>query len=388
MSGGMRVKVAVIGGRLQGIEASYLAQREGWEVTLIDRDPRAPAIGMSDSFVAIDITSNSSKLTEAIKDVDLIIPALEDPHALHTIHEKAKRVGVVLAYDRNAYSISSSKLKSNALFRDLGIPTPKTWPECRLPIIVKPSSSSGSRGIRIVNRNEELHEIIDSSEYSSHETVIQEFIPGPVYSIEVFGNQNRFIAGQITKIEVDSTLDCKRVLAPAVISDELKRLLREYSLMMAQAISLKGIMDVEAILNNDKWKVIEIDARLPSQTPTTVYHSTGINYLRFLYDIFNKGILPDIPSEYHEDYVIFEHIIVTSGILNILGEHVLSDAGFLILKEDFFGADEAITDYNPGSENWVATLIIKERDEKKLREKHRAIIENIKQVLKTATFAI
>ena len=382
------MKVAVIGGRLQGIEATYLAHREGWEVILIDRDPRAPAIGMADSYLVIDITSNNPKLTEAIKDVELIIPALEDPDALYAIYERATVMGIALAYDHHAYCISSSKHKSNALFKDLGIPTPKTWPGCSLPIIVKPSSSSGSKGIRIVNRNEELHEIIDSPEYSSHERVIQEFIPGPVYSIEVFGSKDRFIAGQTTNIEVDNTFDCKRVLAPADIPDELKESLRKYSLRIAQAISLKGIMDVEAILHNNRWKVIEIDARLPSQTPTAVYHSIGINYLEILYDIFNKGILSDIPSSYHENYVIFEHIRLSSGNLEALGEHILSEAGFLTLKEDFFGVDEAITDYSPGSENWVATLIIKDTDEKKLIEKHRAIIENIKQGLKIANFAI
>lgn len=382
------MKVAVIGGRLQGIEATYLAHREGWEVILIDRDPRAPALGMADSFLSIDVTSRNPKLAEAIKDADLIIPALEDPDALYALYERATAMGIALAYDHHAYCISSSKHKSNALFKDLGIPAPKTWPGCSLPIIVKPSSSSGSKGIRIVNRYEELHEIIDSPEYFSHERVIQEFIPGPVYSIEVFGNKDRFVAGQTTKIEVDSTLDCKRVLAPADIPDELKESFRGYSLRIAQAISLKGIMDVEAILHNEKWKVVEIDARLPSQTPTAVYHSTGINYLKILYDIFNKGILSDIPPSYHEDYVIFEHIRVTSGSLDVLGEHILSKAGFLTLKEGFFGADEAITDYNPDSDNWVATLIIKERDNKKLREKHRAIIENIKQGREAVTVSI
>jgi len=382
------VKVAVIGGKLQGIEATYLAHIEGWEVMLIDKNEKAPAAGMCDNFLAINITSRKSQLEQAIRDVDIIIPALEDVEALNVLSEIARKCGAALVCDQNAYSISSSKLKSDRLFRKLGIPTPEPWPECRFPVIVKPSSSSGSRGIHKFKDKEDLNKFIQSSQHFVNEMVIQQFIPGPVYSIEVLGHQNRFTAGQITKIEVDKTFDCKRVVAPVNIPDKLKKVLRDYSIRIAQAVSLKGIMDVEAVLEHENWKVLEIDARLPSQTPATVYHSTGINYIRFLYDIFKNGILPHFPSEYHEDYVIFEHIKVCSGNLEVTGEHVLSNAGFLKLEEDFFGADVAITDYSPGSENWVATLIIKERNKIKLWEKHKMIIQNIKQAIKIKVFSI
>jgi len=39
--------VAVVGGKLQGIEATYLAHKAGWDVLLIDTNPAVPASGLS-----------------------------------------------------------------------------------------------------------------------------------------------------------------------------------------------------------------------------------------------------------------------------------------------------------------------------------------------------
>ena len=37
------VRVGVVGGKLQGVEATYLARKAGWEVVVIDQDPNPPA---------------------------------------------------------------------------------------------------------------------------------------------------------------------------------------------------------------------------------------------------------------------------------------------------------------------------------------------------------
>jgi pyrrolysine biosynthesis protein PylC len=56
--------------------------------------------------------------------------------------------------------------------------------------------------------------------------------------------------------------------------------------------------------------------------------------------------------------VVYEHIKVTSGAVEVCGEHIMADAGPLRLEPGFFGAHEAITNYAPGQTEWVATLII------------------------------
>ncbi len=314
-----------------------------------------PAAGLCDSFYQLDVTGEALDLPRAIKTADLIIPALEDYVALKCLKDRAVIEGIPLAYDATAYAVSSSKKKSDLLFAKLGIPVPEPWPGCDLPVIVKPSNSSGSRGICKINEREVFSSFVTGE---LDNWVVQEFVEGPSYSIEVVGARGNFVSLQTTEIVVDRQYDCKRVLAPAGLSSAVSKEFKEIAVTIADALNLSAIMDVEAILHNDTLKVLEIDARLPSQTPTVVNKSTGINMLELLYDVFVKGVIPTIPDVKYERGVVYEHIKVSPGILEVSGEHIMANAHPLKLCEHFFGADEALTDFAPGRLPWVATLII------------------------------
>jgi pyrrolysine biosynthesis protein PylC len=57
----------------------------------------------------------------------------------------------------------------------------------------------------------------------------------------------------------------------------------------------------------------------------------------------------------------------------------MSNSGALHVCRDFFGADEAITNYVPGREEWVATLIISGKDRKHAWEKRDRVIKEIQE---------
>ncbi|MGL4208589.1 MAG: hypothetical protein ACRCTY_04300 [Candidatus Adiutrix sp.] len=50
-------KVGILGGGLQGIEASLLARWAGWKSHLVDARPRPPAFSLVDSFTQVAIDS-------------------------------------------------------------------------------------------------------------------------------------------------------------------------------------------------------------------------------------------------------------------------------------------------------------------------------------------
>ena len=378
------MRVLIVGGKLQGVEAAYLAHKAGWEVILVDRNPVVPAAGLCDSFYQVDVTSEALDLTKAIKAADLIIPALEEPVALAYLRERVEREGVPMAYDPAAYAISSSKRKSALLFAKLGIPIPTPWPKCDLPVVVKPSNASGSRGVRRIDRMEGLAAFITRE---PNNWIIQEFLTGPSYSIEVIGVKDNFMSIQSTEIVVDSQYDCKRVLAPAGFSPTTNKKFKEIALTIADALSLNGIMDVEAISHEGTLKVLEIDARLPSQTPTVVNKSIGINMLELLYDVFVKGYITTIPDIQHERGVVYEHIKVSPGILEVSGEHIIANARPLKFYEHFFGADEALTDFMPGNLSWVATLIITGDNREEAWNKRCLVIENIRDYFRLSVYS-
>ena len=371
--------VAVVGGNLQGVEAAYLAGKAGWEVVVIDRKPVVPACGICDRFVQCDVTGEDN-LDNQFNGVDLIIPALENETALTCLNDFTRSAGLPFAFDLKAYLISSSKLKSDQLFARINVPAPRPWPDCNFPVVAKPSVGSGSQGVAILDNSEAVQKLIDTTDES---WVVQEYIQGPSYSIEVLGLPGDYTSFQVTDLEMDADYDCKRVLAPTELPDKQISKFEKISLDLADELDLKGLMDVEVISHENTLKVLEIDARLPSQTPSAVFWSKGLNMVEMLGNLFlekdnQKNISPNAQKG-----VVYEHIKVSPGTIEVAGEHIMSVTDALQLHKDFFGADEAITNYAPNRDEWVATLIFYENSRDTVRQKRNSVISDMKKIFKT-----
>ena len=367
--------VAIIGGKLQGVEAAYLAKKAGWEVLLIDKNPKAGASLMSDRFLPLTITVEIDP-HEILKDVDLIIPALENDSVLAILEKWSLETAIPLAFDMEAYAISSSKKRSGQIFKDININAPKSWPQCDFPIVVKPNGESGSRGVKIIHNEKELASSFPTKDSLSR-MVTQEYLEGPSYSIEIIGTPGNYIPLQVTELQMDCDYDCKRVLAPSGLGPVLVNEFEQMTIRIAERIQLKGLMDVEVILHDGKLKILEIDARLPSQTPTAVFQSTGINMVKLLGDLFLTDKM-NIDKISRPQTTIYEHIKVTNDQIEVLGEHIMSGIGPLKLFQGLFSADEVITNYHPDLNEWVAALILKGKNMEEVIDKKRQIYENIR----------
>lgn len=368
------MNVAILGGKLQGVEVAYLAKKAGWHTVVVDMDPQAPARGICDEFLSFDLMEREPLLS-LMGQVDLVLPAIEDKDVLNFAEECAGRAGVRFVYDRDAYLLSSSKIRSDSLFEQLGIAAPQPWPLCDFPITVKPSGESGSKGVHLFHTSSQFEQWLLTVPHPE-KWVKQEFLQGPSYSIEVIGSRGHYRTFQITELEMDAGYDCKRVLAPALLSPELEIEFHNIATALARTLKLNGIMDVEVILHGGKLKVLEIDARIPSQTPTAVYHASGMNLIEMLAD--NGAVeRPPQGAVKEKSSVVFEHILVQQSSLAVCGEHIMADAGPLSLHCDFFGADEALTNYTTQSESWVATLINRGETLTEAREKRDRVITTV-----------
>ena len=148
--------------------------------------------------------------------------------------------------------------------------------------------------------------------------LIEEYIEGDVVSLEVVGDGRNFAVVKETLVHIDNTYDCHMV-TPLPLDPSF----RELAYSLAANLSLKGIMDVEAISGPKGLKVIEIDARFPSQTPTAVYHSSGINLIELLLSAFTDGIEVKIDEEdikiFPENkYCIYEHLMLGEKEISFL----------------------------------------------------------------------
>lgn len=367
-------QVAIIGGKLQGTEAAYLAKKAGIKSILIDWNPAPPAKGLADEFLCCDILQESEELIRVLKKADFVLPAMENDGVLDTLKQLAEEHHFKLAFDWNAYQITSSKLLSDRLIHSNGVSAPQYYPNCKSPYIAKPSSFSGSEGVRKIKTKEEMEAFLKNLPKGEF-WVAQEYLEGRSYSIEIIGKPEYYRTYEVTEIHIDDQYDCCKVTAPCSITEEQRAGFRKTAEKLANLVSLNGIMDVEVIDDNGIFKVLEIDARIPSQTPTVVYHATGMNLLEELKDLVCYGSFHTGYQEKVVRYVSYEHLLIENGNISQHGEHIMSGTGLLTLRSNFFGASEVISDYVDHQTSWRGTFINWADTEEELMGKRKTMRE-------------
>ncbi|WP_445474156.1 3-methylornithine--L-lysine ligase PylC [Methanococcoides methylutens] len=351
--------ICLIGGKLQGFEVNYLARKAGMNVVLIDRNKKPLVRNIVDEFFCFDIVQEPERFIAISKDVDAIIPVNENLETLNFIRDISNKLDCPVLFDFDAYHISMDKKRSKEYFASIGIPTPDDRPS-QPPYFVKPPCESSSIGTKIIYDESEL-EGIDPS------MMIEEYLEGDVVSLEIIGDGEHFAVVKETKVHIDETYDC-HMITPIDHDPEF----RQISYQLAANLNLKGIMDVEAIASDRGLKVLEIDARFPSQTPTAVYHSSGINLVELLMQAFTEGV-NEIEKAPEKGYCIFEHLLLKEGELVPVGEHVLSMGD----SYDLFHEENGLEIFRTDGKETVFTLIskgINEDDAQAIRSRAIAYI--------------
>jgi pyrrolysine biosynthesis protein PylC len=390
------MRLLIVGGKLQGTEAAYLAAKAGWDTVLVDRREAPPAAGVAHVLVQADITADEEAAKSLVTSCDAVLPACEDEPTLAWLAERVPAWDVPLLFDLEAYRVSASKLASRRLFQALDVPRPREWPACGFPVVVKPSTASGSEGVVVAHDEEQLDAARRELERAGHEVVVEEYVAGPSLSLEVLAWGGRAVPLQVTGLEFDAAYDCRRVVAPvgetagepaaagpggacswdAAVSAGVLAAFDAASVRIAEGLGLNGLMDVEVMVGDQGPRVLEIDARLPSQTPTAVYWSSGLNIVELLYRTVRDAAPPAL-DRVPRRACVYQHVRASRGMLDVLGEHVMGGAGALRLVPGFFGADEALTDYVPGRDEWAATLIVTGAGVREARERAAGVVAEL-----------
>ncbi|MGE0014622.1 MAG: 3-methylornithine--L-lysine ligase PylC [Candidatus Methanomethylophilaceae archaeon] len=369
------MRLAIVGGALQGMEAVYLSERAGYETVVIDRKPHAPALALADEAYVTDPVKDPDAAMRIFTDCDAVIPACEELDLLKVLDSKLKDTGIPLLFDMKSYETSCSKERSNILMEKAGVPLPKPWPECGFPVIVKPSCQSGSVGVTAARNEEERQAGLRKVAELNDVPIVQEFVSGRSISIEAIGNGEKARAFVTTEVVLDRKYDCKMVRCnPDIISAEEDRMFRDVCRKTAEMMHLKALMDMEAIDTPRGLRVLEIDARIPSQTPAAIEAGSGINLLKELVDCAMEKASSGKDSRRAG---VYEHYVFRDGVLSTSGEKEFGHIRNPRICEGLFGSDRMITDYEPGKTEWHATVITGGRDEADADRKRLAVRERM-----------
>ncbi|SDL10175.1 pyrrolysine biosynthesis protein PylC [Halarsenatibacter silvermanii] len=406
MREGSRLNIAVIGGGLQGTEITCLAREAGFKTVLFDRRKRPPARGLCHDFHQLEINrQNLDVFFDLLPEVEAVLPALEDYKVLKLLDRGCRRENLPFIFDLQAFEITSCKETSRRFFRRHNLPHARQPPAADFPLILKPARGSGSSGVIKVEDQAELEYQRDQLS-DDDDVLVEEYLEGPAFSLEVLGLNGSFYPLMPTRLEFDESFDCCRVLAGKVITDRRQNELYELARRIARALNLEGIMDIEIILTDSGCKIMEIDARFPSQTPLAVYQASGLNMVSLLLsgakNKKNKDLnLPELSFE--QGAAVLEQMLIKKSegetkIYAPVGEHVLTEGGELNIQRNFYGADLALTDLPrahiatgenilsteseaKAEQSWRAALVYTGEDLKEAREKSRRSRNRLKNGL-------
>ena len=171
------------------------------------------------------------------------------------------------------------------------------------------------------------------------------------------------------------------VVSPAVVPRDFEDSLRKTTVDIARALRLRGIMDVEVIASPKGTVFLEIDARIPSQTPLAVWLSSGRNLLLPLANAFLKGKVRDEVGEAPPLFAILEHLSVLGKRITLVGENSIARARPLALTDAFFGADLALTDMDEGLDSFCATVMLRAPSAEELALKRAELYGNLSEKL-------
>jgi carbamoyl-phosphate synthase large subunit len=232
------------------------------------------------------------------EEVDVLVPTV-DTELLPLARARGEfaEAGVTLVVaSEETLAVCLDKWRLAERCRD-AVRVPETWlvdagfdPSApSLPVIVKPRSGSGSRGIVLVERREELEALPRDGTL-----LVQEHLPGPEHSLDVLARADGRVAAVVPRerLKVDSGI---AVTGRTKHDERLDTFARE----VAGLIGLTTVANVQVKEDADgEPALLEVNPRFPGTMPLTV--ASGVDMPRLAIGEALGTPIPDGPLEFED----------------------------------------------------------------------------------------
>lgn len=343
----MMKKIMVLAAGLLQIDVIEKAKSMGYYVLAVDGNPKAPGFNVADKAICADIVNEETMLKIARDEhVDGVIhPCSEVSMAvMGRINDELGLSGI----SREQAICATNKHLMRKAFEKGNAPSPKSilaqdaedaWSrlqnEFDTDAILKPSRNSGSRGIAKVSRNMDKGDFIRAYdealiESRDHSVLIEQFIEGPEFSIEIIVWNG--------EIHVLTVTDKKTTGAPHFVelghnqpscfSDTDVETLKAAAVAGVRALGVNNCAcHAEAKLMNGKAYLMEVGARLGGDFISTelTHLSTGIDMVAAAIDVA-LGVEPDLSAKEDPKGVCIRYFCPKPGkLVSISNTEVLNN---------------------------------------------------------------
>jgi biotin carboxylase len=343
----MMKKIMVLAAGLLQIDVIEKAKSMGYYVLAVDGNPKAAGFNVADKAICADIVNEETMLKIARDEhVDGVIhPCSEVSMAvMGRINDELGLSGI----SREQAICATNKHLMRKAFEKGNAPSPKSilaqdaedaWSrlqnEFDTDAILKPSRNSGSRGIAKVSRNMDKGDFIRAydealSESRDHSVLIEQFIEGPEFSIEMIVWRG--------DIHVLTVTDKKTTGAPHFVelghnqpscfSATDVETLKAAAVAGVRALGVNNCAcHAEAKLMNGKAYLMEVGARLGGDFISTelTHLSTGIDMVAAAIDVA-LGVEPDLSAKEEPKGVCIRYFCPKPGkLVSISNTEVLNN---------------------------------------------------------------
>ncbi len=286
----------------------------------------------ADYFYPISITEKEIILEKAKKIKPDAVLSIASDLAIITVNYLASHLGLI-GNSMECTKMTTNKYLMRKRLLDHNLPCPRftkdkqtNFANIAFPLIVKPTDRSGSRGITIVEDYNKLDFAINRAQEASfnNEVIIEEFVEGKEYSVEMISWKGEHAFLQITEKETTQApfFVEKEQHQPANLPEELRTRTIEIIKKALDALQVKnGASHSEIIITpNNEVYITEIGARMGGDYigSDLVELSTGFDFLKAVIEVSlsNRPQIKLATDRYSGIYYIFAKKGMVTDIIN------------------------------------------------------------------------
>jgi carbamoyl-phosphate synthase large subunit len=258
---------------LQAFQAALRAMHPG-RVVVSDIDPSSPAVHLADRAYRVPISSDPGYVDAlleicAAEKIGLVVPTIDDElETLAAARARFTAAGAVLACSpAETAALCNDKYATCAHLASHGVDAARSWLPGEIPadapelLFIKPRIGRGSVGAHLIRNRRERDFFLD---YVS-DPVVQEFLEGPEYTIDMFcdweGKPLAIVPRERVLIRSGVTDRGRTVRSEAL--DTLAR-------GVAAAMRFAGPVNVQCRMRGSTPVVFEINPRFSGGIPLTI----------------------------------------------------------------------------------------------------------------------
>ncbi len=333
------------------------AREMGVYVIAVDDDPDAPGMALADKAIVPGGLMNEEKLVAIAKEEQI-------DGVIHPCSEVAMNVMGCINDELHLSGISkemairaTNKHLMREAFEKYGAPSPKSlltkdeedaWQifceQFTTNAILKPSRNSGSRGIAKVEKGiskESFLELYRRALYESrdHSVLIEQFIEGPEFSVEVIVWQGE---PHVLAITDKKTTEAPYFVElghnqPSVYSEDIQQKLKDGAIAGIKALGLSNCAaHCELKVQNGEAFLMEIGARMGGDFISTelTHLSSGIDMVAATIQVV-LGEKPDLEPKEKQKGACIRYFTPKPGkLLSFYGTEIFSDSH--VYQEDIY----------------------------------------------------